>query len=253
MHNQLGFLLRSVAFAGTAVLLLHAGGCASAPVTYKTRADAPTRAAALRYVAIAPLAIEVEEVVGGVTGRNDELTALVTKNLVTALQTNSALAAAPLNAELALTPARDELAAVKARLRTIRKNNALLYGLATQPYRLKHPPVTYNAGRIDLIADALHADAVLFFDVHHQCSTRGKPDARSALAVLAAAAAGASVMAPEASTTATAALVERDGTLLWFNQIGGSGVNLRTPKAAADWLEWLLAGLPPLPKPAPPR
>jgi hypothetical protein len=52
-------------------------------------------------------------------------------------------------------------------------------------------------------------------------------------------------------TSSSAALVARDGTVLWYNQLGAAGLDLRTPNAAAEWVKRLLAGLPKLPA-APP-
>jgi hypothetical protein len=61
--------------------------------------------------------------------------------------------------------------------------------------------------------------------------------------VLAGAVTGVVVIPAGGSTLNSAALVERDGTVLWFNCAQGGG-DLRTAEGAGNTTRTLLAGLP---------
>jgi hypothetical protein len=214
-------------------------------VTYKTRPDTVTRVAALQAVRPAPLDISVQEIsAGGSTEKHDELTALVGRNITDAVASAQRLTLANLGADFDTGPARAELDEVQALLRAITLNDAMPFGPAA-PAERRATPMTYQVGRIDRLADALGGDAVLFVFVRDQYSTGGRK-AVMALAMIAGAAAGVAVTPAMGVTTSSAALVERDGTVLWFNNIGAAGLDLRTASGATGWVNKLLAGLPPL-------
>lgn len=244
--------LRTLVFIGVADLLCTCAGCGNAPVSYRTRFDTPWRVSTLRAVAIAPLEIEVEEVgADGATRNNDELTALVERNITMAIGAHPELANVAIGEKLTATPDREELGAMMALFRALRQDDPRLYDLAAQPYRLARPPLRYKTRRIDRLADALRADGVLFIYVRHQCRS-AKLDVRAPLELLGSIAAGGYARLRSSRIESSAALVERDGTLLWFNRIESDGTNLRRQTSAAAWLNGLLAGLPSLPKSSPP-
>lgn len=228
-----------------AVAVLGFAGCASAPVTYKTRPDTVARAAVLQAVRSAPLDISVQEIsAGGSAEKHDELTTLVGKNITDAVAGTQRLTLAELSADFDTGPVRAELDEVRALLRAITLNDAMPFGPAP-PSERRNPSMTYQVGRIDRLADALGGDAVLFVFVRDQYSTGGRK-AVMALAMIAGAAAGVAVTPAMGVTSSSAALVERDGTVLWFNNIGAAGLDLRTASGATAWVGKLLSGLPPL-------
>lgn len=242
---------RLLSAASLALGLLVFSGCGTAPVTYKARAELAASVASFRAVKPAPLDIAVHEIsAGGGTEKHDELTSLVGRNVTQAIAQSHGLAFTAAGADLETGPARAELDEVQALLRAIRLNDAMPYGAMAPPDRTARP-LTYQVGRIDRLADALGGDAVLFVFVRDQYSTGGRK-AVMALAMIAGAAAGVAITPAMGVTASCAALVSRDGTVLWFNHLGAAGLDLRTPPAATDWVKRLLAGLPPLPAAANP-
>lgn len=240
------FGFRSFVFVLLGALALGFSGCATAPVTYRTRTDLEPRLAVMRTVQAAPLDIEVEEIsAGGGTEKHDELTERVGKNIVTALTSAHRLTPAPATADFEVGAVRGELNEVQALLRAITLNHMMPFGGPLVPQGYSQGALSYNVGPIDGIANALGCDAVLFIFVRDQYSTGGRK-AVMALTMLAGAAAGVAITPAMGVTAASAALVQRDGTVLWFNHFGAAGLDLRTPKAAADWVAKLMDGLAPI-------
>lgn len=64
-----------------------------------------------------------------------------------------------------------------------------------------------------------------------------------ALSFIGAALTGVAIIPPMGSTAMSAALVDRDGTVIWFNHALGGG-DPRTPDGARALVRSLLAGLP---------
>ncbi|MBI5690948.1 MAG: hypothetical protein HZC55_12740 [Verrucomicrobia bacterium] len=249
--TPVGCRVRSGILVAAVLVLPWLAGCASAPVTHRARPEAAGVVAAMRAVRPAPLDIAVHEIsAGGTTEKHDELTSLVAKNITGAIAQSQSLAFQPLGTDADAGPARAELEDVQALLRVIGLNEAMPLGAATPPSQRPSRALDFQVGRIDRLADALQVDAVLFVFVRDQYSTGGRK-AVMALAVLAGAAAGVAITPAMGVTSSSAALVARDGTVLWYNQLGAAGLDLRTPNAAAEWVKRLLAGLPKLPA-APP-
>jgi hypothetical protein len=236
----------SVALAAVSALLGFTG-CGTVPVTHKTRSDAAARLAEIHAVRAAPLDIEVEQITaGGLHEKNDDLTTLVGKNISTALWATHAFKADGTGMDLP-DVARAELDEVQALLRAITANDAMPFGPFVPAERARNPqPLTYQVGRIDRLANALGTDAVLFLFVRDQYSTGGRK-AVMALAMVAGAAAGVAVTPGMGMTVSSAALVDRDGTVLWFNELGAAGLDLRLISAASEWTKRLMTGLPALP------
>jgi hypothetical protein len=87
------------------------------------------------------------------------------------------------------------------------------------------------------------ADALLFVFVRDSYATAGRK-ALAVLGVLTAGFTGVAIIPQMGSTVASAALVERDGTVLWFNLNGAATGDLRQMPGATNTAKALLAGLP---------
>jgi hypothetical protein len=240
--------IRNLAPLAAGAALLGVTGCGTAPATYKIRADTPARVAGIQAVRAAPMDIEVDQITaGGLKEKSDDLTLLVSKNIATAVVDAHGLDPAAIHPDLYSGPARAELDEVQALLRAIAANDAAPFGINVPADRARAPqPLTYQVGRIDRIANALGTDAVLFLFVRDQYSTGGRKTVM-AIAMIAGAAAGVAIAPAMGVTVSSAALVDRDGTVLWFNELGAAGLDLRDASHAAAWAKRLMAGFPTLP------
>ena len=205
-------------------------GCVTAPPTYKTTTDAGARVGAARRIAIAQPDVAVYETsAGGVVEKRDEWSAAARLALARAVAAQTGFEPPP--STLADSAALEELTDAQALVRTIVQNH-LIYLFAPDPLSSAHRPLTYQVGRIYRIADAYDADALLFIFASDSRSTGG----RKALEFLG--------FAMPSSTFASAVLVERDGTVLWFNYHFAEPIDLRESGGASTIAGRLLAGLP---------
>lgn len=230
-----------------AVLLLAAvaflSGCATPQVSYKTRATTDAKVAAFTSAQFAPLHVEVFELsAGGVREKRDDWTAQAVQLLSTAFHAESGYkVGSPTAADLDPVAVR-ELAEVHALLQVITVNHAVNSIAAPPGLSPAKRPLTYNVGPIDHLLDTLKTDGLLLVMVHDEYSTGGRK-ALMALGFITGAITGVMVVPAGGTTVNSAALVERDGTVLWFNY-GGSQGDLRTADGARATVKQLLAGLP---------
>jgi len=234
------------AFPALIVLSLLAvfSGCATAPVTYKTHVSAPARVPNLRAVVVAPLDAELSELTaGGVSEKREDWTVTATANL------NAALAAETgWKPSTALTPeqlakVQDETDDVQALLRAITLNHLVntVPGRGV-PFPTREQALTYNTDPLTAHTGLLGSDAVLFVFVRDSYATAGRKSL-VALSVLSAALTGVYIVPAMGSDVMSAALVDGNGQVLWFNyQIGGA--DPRTPEGARTVAHALLTGLP---------
>lgn len=227
---------------GIGLLLLLESGCATAPVTHVTHPAASARMTGYDHVTLVPPDIEIQQVsAGGVAEKHDEWTALVGNNLAKAItaQTGYKVITA---GDVPSGPVGEECEEVYALLRALTVNHMLPVGVLnrTPPAQRK---LDYQIGPIDRITDAANSDVVLFVIARDQYSTAGRK-AVMALMMVAGAAAGVGIVPPMGVSVASAALVERDGTVLWFNVQATPGTDLRKSGTAGSWVKSLLAGLP---------
>lgn len=234
-------------FRHLAVLSLAASvflsGCATIPVSYKTRSTTEAKVKGLKSAQFAPLHVSVFELsAGGVREKRDDWTNQAVQLLSTAFHEQSGFKVGSVTgAELDPDAAR-EIAEVRALLQVITVNHALNSVMAPPPLQPTNRPLTYNVGRIDHLLDSLHADGLLLVTVHDEYSTGGRK-ALMALGFLTGALTGIYVVPAGGATLNSAALVERDGSVLWFNY-GNSQGDLRTAEGARATVKQLLTGLP---------
>ncbi|MBI2513634.1 MAG: hypothetical protein HYV96_16840 [Opitutae bacterium] len=216
-------------------------GCATTQVSYKTLNDAPQRIAALKPQ-IAPLHVDVFELsAGGVSEKRDDWSQQVTTHIAPILAEETGYRAAPILTPEQKTAIDGEMAEVVGMLQIITLNHLtnLMGPAELQP---QGKPLTYNVGRIDKLLDSLGADSLLVTFVRDEYSTGGRK-ALMALGVLVSGVTGVYIVPRGGVTVNAAALVERDGTVVWFNY-AGSGGDMRTPEGARATAKLLLAGLP---------
>jgi len=227
-------------------LVLIFSGCATAPVTFRTHEGADARVAKLKTVVVAPLDTELSELTaGGVSEKRDDWTETATANLTTALaaetgwKPNTALTADQ------KTALRAEAEDVQALLRAMTLNYMFTAGPGpvVSPFPvLPGATLTYNTGPLKDHAAKLGCDAVLFVFVRDSYATAGRKSLL-ALSFIGAAFTGVVIVPSMGVDVMSAALVEQDGTVLWFNlQVGGS--DPRTPEGAREVVKKILTGLP---------
>jgi hypothetical protein len=219
---------RALFVALLVTLLAGLAGCVTPPPTFKTRPEAAAKLATLKRIAIAPPDVEVREIsAGGVPEVRDDWTAQVATTLGGALAAASGFA--PPVAPAAMSA--DELKEVQALIRLITVNH-LTFLFGPKEFSPTERPLTYALGRIDALADAAGgADALLFVFARDAYSSAG----RKALVAL-----GFAMPAP---AVASAMLVERDGTVEWFNYHFTENTDLRTTEGARALGGELLKGL----------
>jgi len=223
----------------TALLLL--AGCATAPVSYKTLPDAEARLAKLKPV-VAPPAVNVYELsAGGVSEKRDDWTAQVTTHVTPLLASHSGYRPVPALTNEQKAAIDAELQEVVALLQVVTLNH-MVHLMGPPELQSQSRPLTHNLGRIDKILDTLGVDSLLVTFVRDEYSTGGRK-ALMALGGLVGAFTGVVIIPRGGITVNAAALVERDGTVIWFNY-AGSGGDMREPAGSDATVKMLLAGLP---------
>ena len=235
--------LRSLPSALMAALALQLAGCATTPVTYKTHATAAGRVPQLRSVMVAPLDAELSTLsAGGLTEKRDDWTDAAVCNLTAALATETGWKPSTGLAPEQRAQLREETEDVQALLRAITLNHLLGGVPGRNPAASRASSLTYNTGPLNQHTAVLGSDAVLFVFVRDSYATAGRKSLL-ALSVVGAALTGVAIIPPMGRDVMSAALVDHDGTVLWFNfQIGGA--DPRTPDGAREVAHKLLAGLP---------
>lgn len=231
-------LLRFIAGAGIVALF---AGC-STPPTHRTTANATSKLASATSLGVAPPDVEVYEIAaGGVTELRNDWTKNVDELLRSEFAAQTKYKPAP--AVDSLSPAaQQELAEVTSLLRAISLNHFMAF-FGPRELQPANRALDYNVGRIDTLADACGSDALLFVFVRDSYASAGRK-ALAVLGVLTGAFTGIVIMPSLGTTVGTAALVHRDGTVVWFNTHGAASGDLRERDGAAATARTLLVGLP---------
>lgn len=224
-----------------AALGLVLGGCATAPVTHKATADARTKIASMGAITLAPPDIVVSELtVGGIQEIRDEWGATVTEHMISALTARGDIKrVATLSEE-----SRAELDEVTALLRIIAASRlAALFDAPQLQKAWNTNQLNFNVGRIDRILESTGGEAVLLLFVRDSYATAGRKSL-AVLSILAGAVTGVYIVPTMGSTQMCAALVERDGDVLWFNTLAAGFGDLREQSAAKTTTDKLMTGWP---------
>lgn len=209
-------------------------GCVSSPSAHRTAACATERATHIRKVVVLPLDVEVSELsAGGMTEKRADWTQTVAANLNDSISRLTPCHPIPLRA-----PASpDELQEIQALYRAITANQTIHSFYGPGLLTSIHGPLVYKLGSLEKITASSDADAALLLFVRDDYATGG----RKAVAVVGA----LTGMAVRTGVTlASAALVDRDGTILWMNYTGANHGDLRTQEDADATVRLLFSGLP---------
>ncbi len=230
-------------------LVLLCAGCVSnsnrRPLSYRLHDGAGGRVVALHSVVVAPIDAELFELgIGGVSEKRDDWTTQATANLTAALAAQTGW-----KPSTDLTPEQrsalhDEVEDVQALLRAMTLNHLLNAGPGpvVSPFASAQAQLTYNTGPLKAHAAAVGCDGVLFVFVRDSYATAGRKSLM-ALSVLGAAFTGVVIVPTMGADLMSAALVEKDGTVLWFN-VQLRGADPRTPDGARQVATRILDGLP---------
>jgi hypothetical protein len=200
-----------------------------------------------RTIVLLPIDAEVSELAaGGVTEERDDWTVQVAAHLNAVVTSrHSYRPARPWPAERAAA-LQTELEDLHAVFRAVTLNQILhtyIPGMPAVP--ATSGTLVYQVGPIDALLDAQQADAALLLFVRDDYATAG----RKGLVVLGAL---AGIPVRGGVTVSSAALVTRDGRLLWMNLFGAQKGDLRTREGAQALVKALLTGAPaPTPGAAP--
>jgi hypothetical protein len=236
--KKIGFgFLCSIAASAAALTL---GGCATKSATYELRDSAAVRVPTLQHVIIAPIDAELAQLsAGGMLEPREEWTTAAAKNISAALAAETGfepVLAANADTQGELQDAQAQLRAITlSRLASIAPGRAPVFPAAAGP-------LTYNTGPLSQHVAALHADAVLFVFIRESYATAGRKSL-VALSVVGAALTGVAIVPPMGSRVMSAALVDQDGKVLWFNH-SLAGHDPREPEGARELVKQLLTGLP---------
>ena len=234
-------LLRRAACAlPAAALALSLSGCVTPPPSHRTAARTLAEAPRIKTVAVLPLDVEVAELsTGGMTEKRDDWTAQVTTNLEDAVERLTSFRPARGAADRYPEALAAELDDIRTLYRAITANQ-FIHGFYGPPILDSvRGPLRYELGAMDALLDAAGADAALVVFVRDEYSTGG----RKAVAILGAL---AGIPVRTGVTVSSAALVHRDGTLLWMNHTGAMSGDLRTPAGADATVKNLFQGVPAL-------
>lgn len=241
LRCRAAFRFRPLLLVALCIGIVGFTGCATRPVTYKLRDSATTQIPALRHVIVAPIDAELAELTaGGVLEPREEWTSLAAKNLAEALVAETGFTPAATTA-VADTHAEQEEVQALLRAITINRLSAFVPG-AQPPFPATNGPLTYHTGALRQHAEALGADAVLFVFIRDSYATAGRKSLL-ALSVIGAAFTGVAIIPAMGSTAMSAALVDREGAVLWFNHSLG-GHDPRKPEGARELIREILVGLP---------
>jgi hypothetical protein len=221
-----------------------ASACASTPVTHRMHAEFGTRFAGVRTAGLAPPDIKIYQLsAGGVRELKDDWSEAGKKNVVDALLNGLKARAVECKA-LDIDPdLKEEMQDVQALYEAV--GTSVLLHMYLVPFPHKQRSFDYSVGPVAGILDRYRVDALIFVYGTDEISSGGRK-ALGVLGVLAAAAVGGVAVPQGGLTTMTIAVVDRSGTVLWFNVKGGRGAfDLRDPGSTSRLVQALLTDLPP--------
>lgn len=170
-----------------------------------------------------------------------EWTAAASRNLMSALGSETGFT------EVSLTSGpvevATELEAVQALMRTftVHRVGTAIAGRA-DPFATNNQTLDYHTGALVAFPGPANADLVLFVFIRDSFASAGRKS-MVALSVVGAALTGVAIVPQMGATVMSAALVDRDGTVLWFNHSTG-GHDPRTLEGARLLVHELLKDLP---------
>ncbi len=243
--RNLSQFIRGMAAACAAILALGLTGCATTTVsTGKLHAGAPAQIASIRTTAVVPPQIVLNQLTaGGVKEQRDDWTNTARQAARETLESLRPERIVYLR-DTQLDPAvQTEIAEIQALYRAVDLNLTFfgnpMVGLPTMAGRFD-----FSVGSVDKVCEAAGADALLLVYGEDDYFT-GDRKALAALGLVAAAFTGVYVQPSSGTEHLSAALIARDGTLLWYDSLGAGRLgDLRKPEGVRTTLENLLRSMP---------
>lgn len=231
-----------------AVFLLPAlilAGCATTQPRWPglVHGRTPAQMGEVRTVAVLPANITVSQLTaGGVSEVRDDWTQAAREHARAALESIRAgqiVYAGDLDARPDLA---DEIREVRALYRLI-DANIMLFGLS--PMAVPTRNFDFSVGSVERVLDAAGADALLLVGGTDEIFTTDRK-VLAVVSVLASAALTGQAVAPSSGQAhLSAALIARDGTILWWNFVGDGEISdLRTREGVTSTIQRLLASMP---------
>jgi hypothetical protein len=197
-------------------------------------------------VAVLPAQITINQLTaGGVSEKRDDWTESAmthARSILENLRPGSVIYLADLDSRPELA---DEIREVCALVDLI-DTNFMVFGLSPMAAPTAAGRFDFSVGSIDRILEAAGADALLVVDGVDEIFTADRK-VLAAVSIIASAALTGSVVAPGSGQAhVSAALIARDGTVLWWNFVGDGMIkDLRTADGVRATLQRLLEHLPP--------
>jgi hypothetical protein len=236
-------LIRGMAAAFAAILALGLTGCATT-TPGKLHAGASAQISSIRTTAVVPPQIVLNQLTaGGVKEQRDDWTNTARQAARETLESIRPERIIYLR-DAQLEPAvLTEIAEIQALYRAVDLNLTFfgnpMVGLPTMAGRFD-----FSVGSVEKVCEAAGADALLLVYGEDDYFT-GDRKALAALGLVAAAFTGVYVQPSSGTEHLSAALIARDGTLLWYDSLGAGRLgDLRKPEGVRTTLENLLRSMP---------
>jgi hypothetical protein len=227
------------------LVLLLVWGCVPAAKSYRAHPDFEARAQDIKAPVLVPPEVNIYELsTGGVRELRDDWSEQGQHNTASAVV--AVFGEIPLPVKEANLPKklRKELDDVQALYRAVSTSiHAHTYGQAGLfPDKVKN--FEYSLGPIDSILNYYHSDALIIVYGVDEISTSGRKALRAAGLVLSTVL-GDSVVPNAGVSAISVAVVDRSGTILWYN-VGGSegGNDLRDYESTESLVRSILADYP---------
>jgi hypothetical protein len=233
-------------FAAVALLSGLFGGCATTSQpsgrAHGTTTDQMTQ---VHRVAALPAQLTINQLsAGGVSEKRDDWTEVARVHARTTLENlrPGSIAYVP---DLETRPElADEIREVRA-LADLIETNYVVFGMS--PVAVPGRQFDFSVGSIDRILEAAGADALLVVSGVDEVFTTDREVLAAVSFIASAALTGQAVVPGSGEAHVSAALIARDGTILWWNVVGDGAISdLRTPEGVQATMKRLLAGLPAL-------
>ncbi|HWP35841.1 MAG TPA: hypothetical protein VNM66_09610 [Thermodesulfobacteriota bacterium] len=233
----------SLCLVWTALALL-ASACASAPPPYRAHRDLPARLPGIVRVGLVAPDIRLHQVsAGGVRELRDDWNEAARREVTGALRERlqgALVELVPLEPAPELTAELDD---VRVLYRAV--GGSIVQHTYLEPFPHKRERFEYSVGPLEPLLERHRLDALLFVHGSGEFATAGRSAVGILGAVVLGAATGVVVVPPSRASVLTAALVDRSGTVLWFNATGGPHAgDPRTAAGARALVRRLLDGLP---------
>ncbi len=207
---------------------------------YRAHPEFAQKARSIKGAVLAPPDIKIYSLsAGGVEELREDWSTSGRDNVSKALQARLRGEGVTAKAMILDREAQEALEEIRALFRAV-SWSVLKYTYSSRPFQTKLERFEYSVGSIDRILQKHTADALILVYGFDQISTGGRQTLQAVGAIL------PFVSGPRKGTTGLcAALVDRSGTILWYNiEAYEGGYDLRDPDSASRFVKVTLTGFP---------